>query len=38
MARNHEADISNPNSDTYQQAADNHSDQLNPNNERYQGD
>jgi hypothetical protein len=28
----------NPNNDAYQAAMDNHADQLNSNNERYQGD
>lgn len=28
----------NPNNDAYDDANDNHSNQLNPNNERYQGD
>ncbi len=41
---NHNADIKNhnnttldKNNDTYRQATDNHADQLNPNNQRYQG-
>jgi hypothetical protein len=28
----------NPNNPAYQAALDNHATQLNPNNERYQGD
>lgn len=28
----------NPNNDAYHYAQDNHSDQLNPNNERYAGE
>jgi hypothetical protein len=28
----------NPNNDAYHDAMDNYSDQLNPNNERYQGE
>jgi hypothetical protein len=28
----------NPNNDSYDHSQDNRSDQLNPNNERYQGD
>lgn len=44
MARNHEADMSNSNegtngyNETYQQNMDNHADQLNPNNDKYEGD
>lgn len=44
MGRNYNADISNANhgtsgtNDTYQQANDNHSNQLNPNNDLYQGE
>jgi hypothetical protein len=36
MPRNHEADICNPTSDAYQQALDNRSEQLDPNNDKYQ--
>jgi hypothetical protein len=28
----------NPNNDAYHDAMDNHANQLNPNNERYEGD
>jgi hypothetical protein len=28
----------NPNNDAHDAAMDNHSDQLNPNNDRYEGD
>jgi hypothetical protein len=28
----------NPNNDAYDAAMDNHSDQLNPNNDEYQGE
>jgi len=44
MPENHEADISNANegtsgtNSTYQDAQDNRADQLNPNNEEYQGE
>ena len=43
MGKNHNADISNANkgtsgtNSTYQQAMDNHANQLNPNNSNYQG-
>lgn len=37
MPRNHDADICNPNNEAYQDALDNHSNQLNPNNENCQG-
>ncbi|MCI7186658.1 MAG: hypothetical protein MR995_00655 [Fusobacterium mortiferum] len=43
MAKNHQADIKNANkgttgtNSTYQKAMDNRSNQLNPNNVRYQG-
>lgn len=43
MPNNHQADISNANSGTsgfnatYQQAQDNHANQLNPNHPSYQG-
>lgn len=43
MAKNHSADIKNANkgttgkNSTYQKAMDNHSNQLNPNNAKYQG-
>lgn len=41
MAKNHEADIENPNkktpgvNDTYKKAIDHRSNQLNPNNPKY---
>lgn len=44
MPKNHNADISNSNSgtsgtnSTYQDAQDNHADQLNPNNDKYEGE
>ena len=38
MPRNHEADICNPNNEAYQEALDNRAYQLNPNNDKYQGD
>lgn len=37
MARNHEADICNPNNEAYQHAMYNHANQLNPNNDEYAG-